>query len=93
MYRLYKQQDLSRFPDCSALSDDWKCTRLTVSNCQGQKCSFKRTSEEDLESIQRAYQRLSNLDSSTQSYIAKKYYGGSMPWKQKQHVYIEKIDG
>lgn len=72
--------DLSKFPDCSGLSENGKCTRIMVSNCQGEKCSFKRTLKEDLDSIQWVNQRLSNLDSSTQKHIAEKYYGGSMPW-------------
>jgi hypothetical protein len=80
----YRLLDLSAFPDCNALSDNWKCTRLTVSKCQGQECSFKRTSKEDFESIQCAYRRLFSLDSSKQSHIAKKYYRGSMPWVEEE---------
>ncbi|MBM7869113.1 hypothetical protein JOC70_000582 [Clostridium pascui] len=44
--------DLSKFQDCSGLSENGKCTRITVSDCQGEKCSFKRTLKEDLDSIQ-----------------------------------------
>lgn len=82
-------RDRVRVPDCSALSENKKCTWLTVYNCQGEECTFKRTCKEDIDSIQCAHQRLSSLDSSTQSHIAKKYYGGSMPWNKKtvfQHV-------
>lgn len=79
----FRLPSLSRFLDCSALSEKGKCTRLTVLNCQGEKCSFKRTWEGDFDSIQCAHRRLSSLDSSTQSHIAKKYYGGSMPWNEE----------
>ena len=80
--------NLSKFPDCSALSEMGKCTRLTVFNCQGEKCSFRQTSEEEYASIQYVYNRLSSLDSSIQGHIAKKYYGGSMPWKEKDPATI-----
>lgn len=73
--------DFSKFPDCSALNENGRCTRLNVFYCQGEKCSFKRTSEEDKDSIKYAYQRISRLDSHAQSHIAKKYFRGTMPWK------------
>lgn len=73
----------ARVLDCSALSENRKCTWLTVYNCQGEECTFKRTCKEDFDSIQCAHQRLSSLNISKQSYIAKKYYGGSMPWNKK----------
>jgi hypothetical protein len=79
----YRLTDFSRFPDCSGLSDRGKCTWLMISNCQGEACTFKRTCEEDFDSIQYAYQRLSSLSSSTQRHIAEKYYGGSMPWNEE----------
>lgn len=69
--------------DCSSLSENSKCTWLTVYNCQGEECTFKRTCKEYNDSFQFAHQRLATLDSSTQSHIAKKYYGGSMPWNKK----------
>jgi hypothetical protein len=43
-----KIQDFSGFPDGISLSGYGKCNRLNVFSCQGKKCSFKRTSKEDL---------------------------------------------
>lgn len=79
----YRLPDLNGFPDCSGLSERGKCNWLAISHCQGEECTFKRTCKEDFDSIQYVYRRLSNLSSSTQSYIAKKYYGGSMPWNEE----------
>lgn len=56
----HRFQDLSLFPDCIALLLNGRCTRLNVSNCQGKACPFKRTREEDNNSIQYSCQRLSN---------------------------------
>ena len=71
-----------RVLDCSALSENRRCTWLTVYNCLGEECTFKRTLKESFDSIECAHQRLSSLNTSTQSHIAKKYYGGSMPWNK-----------
>lgn len=75
--------DLSEFPDCSGLTDNGRCIRLNVVNCQGENCSFKRTKKEDINSIKRAYQLLSSLDRLEQIHIAKKYFNGYVPWIQK----------
>jgi hypothetical protein len=79
-------QDISRFPDCSALSLKGRCTRLSLPVCQGEGCTFKRNSKEDNNSLQHVYQRLSSLDLSVQIQIAKKYYGGLMPWSEAKTV-------
>jgi hypothetical protein len=44
---------------------------LTLCICQGQECTFKRSVEEDIDSLECAYQRLSSLDILTQMQIAK----------------------
>lgn len=75
-----------RLPNCSALWKSRKCARLTVYYCQGEEYTFKQTCKEEIDLIQYAYNRLSSLDSSMQRYIAKKYYGGLMPWNKKQIV-------
>jgi hypothetical protein len=80
---IYKLADLSRFPDCSGLSENGKCTRLAFYSCQGEVCTFKRSLEEDIDSLQYAYKLLSSLDIPMQEQIAKKYYGGSMPWNEE----------
>lgn len=54
--------DLSRYSDCSDLSERGGCTRLTLSICQGEKYRFKRTEKEDIDSVQYVHQRLSSID-------------------------------
>lgn len=82
----YRISDLSRLPDCCARSERGRCTRLTAYNCHGVEFAFKRTNEEDSESLQYAYELLSSLDISTQIYIAKKNYDSFMPWKEGKTV-------
>lgn len=79
-----KVPNLSKFPDCSALSERGRCARLTLNYCQGKFCTFKQSSKEELDSIQSAYQRISSLDISIQTYISEKYYKGTMPWNEEQ---------
>lgn len=79
---IHRLPSLDRFPDCSALSLKGGCTRLTLFVCQGKGCTFKRTIEEDINSLKYAHKCLAKLDISKQIEIAKKYYGGSMPWKE-----------
>ncbi|NLP28760.1 MAG: hypothetical protein GX370_08400 [Clostridia bacterium] len=76
----YKEQDLGKFPDCCALTDTGRCSWLTLANCRGSQCMIRRTPEENNKSLQHVNERLLSLDISTQIHIAKKYYGGSMPW-------------
>lgn len=83
---VYSLPDLSKFPDCSALSLRGTCTRLSLASCQGEGCTFKRSFKEDNDSLQLAYKRISSLDTSTQKQIAKKYYGGLMPWKRENNA-------
>lgn len=87
---IYKLPDLSKFPDCCALTERGRCTRLELYICQGNECTFKRTSREDSDSLEHVYQRISSLDISMQMHIAKKYYGGTMPWKEVETVKINK---
>lgn len=86
---IYRMVDLRRFPDCSALTLRGGCTRLTLSMCQGEECSFKRTGEEDINSLKYANERLARLDISKQIQIAKKYYRGSMPWNKVNHKILD----
>jgi len=79
----YKLLDLKRFPDCCGLSERGRCLWLTIYECQGEMCTFKRTCKEESDSIQYSHKRLSSLSTSAQRYIAKKYYGGCMPWNEE----------
>ena len=49
------------------------------------KCSFGITPSELRHSTLRAYERLASLDFADQDYIANKYCGGKMPWKEITH--------
>ncbi|EQB87231.1 hypothetical protein J2Z44_003525 [Clostridium punense] len=77
----YTMPDLSKFPNCCALSERGKCTRLKLFKCEGEQCPFRRSKKEDEDSLLKAYKRLLALDKSVQMYIAHKYYDSAMPWK------------
>lgn len=81
-FNKFSNLSLINMPDCVALSDLRKCKRLTSLVCDKKTCPFKQSNHEETTSIQTAYERISSLDNSTQSRIAKKYYKGSMPWKK-----------
>lgn len=49
------------------------------------KCSFGITPNELRQSTLHAYERLASLDLTDQDYIANKYCGGKMPWKEITH--------
>jgi hypothetical protein len=85
-----KVPSLHDFMDCSALSEKGRCARLTLRICQGEGCNFRQSKEEDNESLKNAYKRLSSLSSSMQVYIAKRYYGGLMPWFEAKNIKIYK---
>lgn len=53
---------VSKFPDCSALFDKGRCRRLNLYYCQGEQCTFKQTSLEEVDSLKSAYERLASLD-------------------------------
>jgi len=84
-------QDIMIFPNCSALTTRGRCTRLTLSICQGEGCTFRRSCEEDINSLENAYKRLAALDLPLQLRIAKRYYGGQMPWSEAKNVKIVKF--
>ncbi|MBL4937600.1 hypothetical protein JK636_17940 [Clostridium sp. YIM B02515] len=79
-------QDIMIFPNCSALTTRGRCTRLTLSICQGEGCTFKHSCEEDINSFEYAYKRLAALDLSLQIRIANRYYGGEMPWSEAKKI-------
>lgn len=78
--------NISKLTDCAGLSVSGRCTKLNISNCQGEKCTFKQTREEEIDSLRNAYQRLAGLKMDVQYYIANRYYGGQMPWNNVQSV-------
>lgn len=80
-FNKFSNLSLINMPDCVALTDLKKCRRLTSLVCDKEICPFKQSPDEEAQSIQNAYTRISSLDTSTQNHIAKKYYKGKMPWK------------
>ena len=62
------------------------CVLLDIPNpCTPERacrCSFGLTPNELRQSTLRAYERLASLDLTDQDYIANKYCGGKMPWKE-----------
>lgn len=81
-FNRFSNLSLINMPDCVALSDLKKCSRLTTLECDKKMCPFKQDIDEETASIQHAYERISNLDDTAQRRIAKKYYKGNMPWKK-----------
>lgn len=76
----YVKIDLSKLPDCCALSLEGSCNWLELSVCRGEKCNIKRTAKEYNDSLNYVYQRLSILEKTIQIKIARKYYNDAMPW-------------
>ena len=68
--------ELLNLPNCGGLQENGKCRWLNVSACVGPGCAHYQ----DINSFDKAQQRLCSLDESTQQRIAQKYYGGSRPW-------------
>ncbi|MDD4164104.1 MAG: hypothetical protein PHD46_05065 [Eubacteriales bacterium] len=75
--------NLLHLPDCLYLTERGKCEKLSIEDCQGEKCSFFQTPTENALQKQRWAEQLSSLDDCLQKKIAKKYYAGSMPWKEE----------
>jgi len=61
---------------------------LHIAACTGEKCKYyKKASSQD-----RTEARLCSLDEETQESIAKKYYGGFRPWKEKTEPHGDRIE-
>lgn len=71
-------------PDCSYLSAKGKCDKLDVPKCLGEACPFVRIAGGGAQEEERWRGRLRSLDETKQAAIAKKYYGGSMPWNEEK---------
>jgi len=69
-------------PSCVSLSEYGRCGRLNILNCVGASCHFKQTNQDEKSSEDHCRQKLLSLSKPEQLRIAKKYYGGSMPWKE-----------
>lgn len=56
------------------------CKILKEKQCNISTCSFYKTKEEQKESINKAYKRISSLDSKLQKNITDIYFDGNFPW-------------
>lgn len=72
--------DLLALPACVNLTDKCKCKILTVDCCLGEKCSFLQLNDNQQTVTKKWSEHLSSLTVERQREIAKKYYGGAMPW-------------
>lgn len=67
-------------PNCIFLTERGACSKLNVHSCAGASCAFIKTAGEASRNDSDWQKRLSSLDADKQLAIAKKYYGGKMPW-------------
>lgn len=67
--------------ECIWLADDAICELMKSCRCRGGTCSFRKTAAQSKQSDRKWRSRMSSLPDEQQSEIAKKYYGGNMPWK------------
>lgn len=70
-------------PDCIYLSQYCRCGILCVTKCMGEQCPFRRIGSEYAKLQEERKRRLNSLSVETQKKIAANYYGGLMPWKEK----------
>lgn len=79
----FSNSNLLDLPNCAGLSETGKCFWLNISSCQGYTCPFKKTREDQSDSIHQVKNRLSELGEEVQVKISMKYYGGKRPWHQR----------
>lgn len=72
---------LLSLPDCIFLQENGRCSRLDRNFCAGESCSFVTLRDKSDEGKSKWAKRLSALSEKQQNEIAKKYYGGTRPWK------------
>lgn len=82
IYNRFSHTNLLELPNCAGLSDTGKCFWLNIASCQGNECPFKKTREDQSNSIHQVKNRLSELEEFEQEKIAKKYYGGNRSWEK-----------
>lgn len=73
--------DMPELPDCCSLTEKGGCKLLNISRCTGRSCQFAHSTDDEKRAAMNWRKRLCALSSEEQQRIAKKYYGGSMPWK------------
>lgn len=66
---------------CIYQTDDSLCELMKSCRCHSQDCTFRQTKHQSEQSADAWRVRLKSLPEDQQLFIAKKYYGGNMPWK------------
>lgn len=67
--------------ECIWLTDGSVCELMKSCRCHGENCGFRRTVLQNQKSLAEWQSRISSLSEEQQNKIARKYYGGNMPWK------------
>ncbi len=67
--------------ECIWLLEDSVCELMKSCRCRGERCTFRRTAAQSHEANAAWKARMLSLSEEQQLKIAKKYYGGNMPWK------------
>ena len=88
-HRVYRKDDpkahfeFCALPDCVYLSGQGICRNLNVKTCVGEGCAFQTNSGHLQKSNEKWKNRLLALNEEKQAAIARKYYGGNMPWRDE----------
>lgn len=82
MEKTAEKDNMLILPDCSALNEKGGCTLLNIKRCKGYSCRFVHSTEDEKRAALSWSRRLSSLSTEEQQKISKKYYNGSMPWKE-----------
>lgn len=67
--------------ECIWMTEGSICELMKSCRCCGTDCSFRRTSAQNHRAAAIWQSRMASLPEEQQRRIAKKYYGGNMPWK------------
>lgn len=59
-----------------------KCAVLRVGKAHCEGCRFRKSVYQAALDLERAFERIAAKPAAQQNAIAKKYYGGKMPWKE-----------
>ncbi|MCD7959295.1 MAG: hypothetical protein LUF89_07390 [Ruminococcus sp.] len=67
--------------ECNWLADNGICELMKSCRCRGTDYTFRRTAAQTQQANIVWRSRMASLPEEQQYKIAKKYYGGNMPWK------------
>lgn len=76
-YQEFSPLDL---PQCIYLSENCKCSILSVRKCRGNECPFRRSELDYKNSQQQWRDHLNAISIEQQNKISREYYGGKKLW-------------